>query len=412
MKSIATSCALILGLSMQVACTTDFNAETDADDPMPGTGTPDPGLGNLVDSDPMAAAPRPAPGMAMVRAIHASANAPSVDVYVKGSATPVVTNLSYGQTSGWTEVPKGTYAIELRAAPSRPSDPIVYVTSPLAVADGAMVSAIAAGLLGEADTDASLRLLPLVERFDTVSGGQVLVRAVHAGADAPSVDLDVGNDAPKTPELPGLARFTDSGAAGVALPANTALALGIARNGDRVTSFTTPKLPSSGQLLVIATGLLGKLARATDGFALLAVGPNGSVGFIKQDPIVYALHASPDAPAVDAFVGTAELFDNLSFGQISAPSRVQPGNYTIDLFGTTAGAARPDAKPAAQGKTGMLVAGERYLAEATGFLGAGRPFPSTTRRRSSGRSTARPTLRRSMLASSITARSRRCSSPT
>ena len=67
----------------------------------------------------MAPAPQPKAGMAMVRAIHASANAPQVDVYVKGNPTPVVTGLSYGQTSGWLEVPQGSYTFELRAAPSK-----------------------------------------------------------------------------------------------------------------------------------------------------------------------------------------------------------------------------------------------------------------------------------------------------
>lgn len=370
MKSIVSSCALVLGLSMLVACTSDDYVE---EDKAPGQDSPTAGNNDgpaaVISSDPMAPAPKPRPGMAMIRAIHASANAPAVDAYVKGNPTPVVTGLAYGQTSGWIEVPKGVYEIELRAAPSKASDPIAYVTGALDVPDGAMISAVAAGLLGSTDTDASFRLLPLVERFDMVPGGQALVRAVHAGADAPSVDLDVGNDDPAGPELSGLARFADSGAEGIALPANSALAFGIAKGGSRVTAFTTPKLPAGGQLLVIATGLLGKLPRANDGFALLAVGPNGSVGFIKQDPIVYVLHASPDAPAVDGFVGTAEIFDDLSFGELSKPIQVSPGEYTVDLFGAAAGSARPGGKPAANGNTGMLLAGERYLTAATGLLG-------------------------------------------
>lgn len=376
MKKIGMSFALLFGLAMQAACTVDGSDEPKTpsappagqaeQDPMPGDTPPatDP-------NDPMAPPPKPAAGMAMVRAIHASANAPSVDVYVKGSPTPIVTGLAYGQTSGWIEVPKGSYEVELRAAPSKPTDPIAYVTGPLAVAEGAMVSCVAAGLLGSTDADAAFRLVPLVEQFDTVPGGQVRIRAVHAGADAPSVDLDVGNDDPTKPEVTSLARFADTGKDGVALPAG-ALAFGVAKDGGRVTAFTTPKLPSGGQLLVIATGLLAKLPRERDGFSLLAIGPNGSVGFIKQDPIVYALHASPDAPAVDAFVGNVEVFDDLTFGQLSRPIQVQPGEYQLDLYATTPGSTRPDGKPAATGNTGKLVAGERYLAEATGFLGAGK----------------------------------------
>jgi hypothetical protein len=367
MKSIALSFAVMSIAFSSAACT--FGSDLDAA-ASPATGAPampaDQGAAVVDARDPMAPAPKPRPGMAMVRAIHGSANAPAVDVYIKGNPTAVVSNLSYGQTSGWLEVPKGSYTFELRAAPSKASDPVAYVTNALTIDDGAMISAIAAGLLGSTDTDASFRILPLVERFDMVPGGQALIRAVHAGADAPSVDLDVGNDDPTKPELSGLARFDATAAEGVALPAGAELGVGIAKNGARVTSFTTPKLPTGGQLLVIATGLLAKPARAADGFALLAVGPNGSVGFIKQDPTLYALHASPDAPAVDGFVGTAEIFSNLQFGQISAPIRVAPGEYSVDLFGSTAGSARPEAKPAANGKTPRLSAGESYLVTASG----------------------------------------------
>lgn len=379
MKKIGTSVALLVGLALMTGCSIgnspDDKALTGGNAPgaeqpgaqQPGAQAP---VAQPPAADPMAPAPTPPAGMAMLRAIHASPDAPAVDAYVKGNATPIVTNLAYGQTSGWIAVPQGTYEIELRAAPSKPTDPIAYKTGALAVADGAMISAVASGLLSSQDADSTFRLLPVVEKFDAVTGGKVSIRAIHAGSDAPSVGLDVGNDDPQSPEVASLDRFADTGAAGVQLPAGS-LAIGVDKDGARVTAFTTPKLPAGGQLLLIATGLLGKMAREKDGFSLLAIGPNGSVGFIKQDPVVYALHASPDAPAVDAFVGTTELFDNLSFGGISKPIQVQPGEYELDFYGTTPGSMRPEGNPAATASTGQLAAGERYLATATGILGQG-----------------------------------------
>jgi hypothetical protein len=379
MKKIGTAFALVVGFSMQIACTIEGAPEGNVpapdreqppaqqgDQPKPGATNPPANLG-----DPMANPPKPKSGMAMVRAIHGSPNAPAVDVYVKGNPTPVVTNLSYGQTSGWLEVPEGKYDFELRAAPSKPSDPIAYQTGALTVPAGAMISAIAAGLLGSMDADAAFRILPVVENFDEMAPGKARVRAIHAGADAPSVDLDVGNDNPAAPEVKLLERYKDTGADGVLLPAGSALAIGIAKDGGRVTSFTTPKLPAGSNLLVIATGLLAKLPREKDGFALLAVGGMGSVGFIKQDPTVYALHASPDAPTVDVFVGPTEIIDNLRFGALSKPIQVQPGEYTLDFYGYTTGSTRPAGSPAASASTGKLEAGERYLAAADGFLTKG-----------------------------------------
>jgi hypothetical protein len=99
-----------------------------------------------------------------------------------------------------------------------------------------------------------------------------------------------------------------------------------------------------------------------DGFSLLAIAPTGSLGFIKQNPAVFALHASPDAPAVDIFAGSAELVDNLSFGELSAAIQVPPGSYTLDFR------AHDNGGIAASATTPALQAGERYLAIASGFL--------------------------------------------
>lgn len=366
-----SSLAFLVGLASIVACSVDsVDAPKSPEQQQPSSSDQKPAdqpaaqtPGGMTSDDPMAPAPQPKPGMAMVRAIHASANAPKVDVYVKGNPTPVVTGLTYGQTSGWLEVPKGSYTFELRASPSKASDPIAYATGALAIDDGAMISAVAAGLLGSTDLEASFRILPIAENFAAPAAGKCRIRAIHAGADAPAVGIDVGNDNPAAPEVASLARFADTGAAGVELPAGQRLAVGIDKDSARVTAFSTPKIPDGSQLLLIATGYL-----ADNSFALLGIGPNGSIGFIKQDPIVYALHAGSDAPNVDAFVGDVEIISNLAFGKVSPKIQVQPGEYQLDFFGATDGTDRPDTKPAAVASTGQLQAGESYLAVATGLL--------------------------------------------
>jgi len=323
--------------------------------------------GGGVGADPGGSA-KPAPGKAMIRVVHASADAPKVDVYAVGVKNPIVTGIAYGDASPYIEVDPGSPAFELRASPSTSSDPVAFATAPIAIAAGDKITAVAAGRLGSKDGDDALRILPLAEKFDAAKPGTAVVRVVHASPDAPAVGVDVGDDNPRAPEIAGLARFADTGAAGVALPSGAALRVGIDAAGARVTSFTTPKLPEGAEVFVIATGNVGHLARQATGFSLLAVGPNGSIGFIHQDPIVYALHASPDAPAVDLFAGAKELADGLSFGQLSAPIQISPGAAMIDFFAHTEGGERPDGAPAAQGSAGSLEAGERYLAVATGFL--------------------------------------------
>ncbi|HVY47789.1 MAG TPA: DUF4397 domain-containing protein, partial [Minicystis sp.] len=312
---------------------------------------------------------------AHVRLVHAAPDAPSVDVYPAGGDTPLVAGLSYGDTSAYLDLAPGTYELELRASPSTSKDPVAYTTDAMVMRAGEKLTAIAAGVFGSSNDGDKFRVLPFEEQFGPPGSGSAMVRVVHCGADAPTVSLDLDDDDPSAPEITGLDRFTDSGAAGFPLTSGRADAIGVVVGGQKLTSFTTPDLPDGADLFVIATGLTKKLARQSDGFALLAVGPDGTIGFVKQDPVVYALHASPDAPAVDAFVGDAKLVDGVSFGRLAAPVQVRPGTYTLDFFAHQDGGARPASPPAASASTGTLEPGQRYLAIATGLLAAPSGLP-------------------------------------
>jgi hypothetical protein len=317
------------------------------------------------DDDDNPAAPDMGNG-AMVRVIHASPDAPAVDIYAEGVAAPLITDLAYGETSAYLDLDPGTYNVQIRAAGANPSSAPVYETGDLVLDEGDKITALAAGLLaGAPASPEAFSVIPLLEDFTAAGAGNAIVRVVHAGADAPTVAVDVGADG--TPEITDFERYEDTGEAGVPLPAGEALQIAIWAGNplSRVTVFTTPELPEGAELFVIATGLLGKLPRQVDGFALLAVGPSGTVGFIRQNPVVFALHGSPDAPAVDIFAGAAELADNLSFGDLSDPIQVPPAAYDLDFR------VHDNGPVAATVTTPILVAGERYLAVATGFVGEG-----------------------------------------
>ncbi|MCG8419857.1 MAG: DUF4397 domain-containing protein [Proteobacteria bacterium] len=306
-------------------------------------------------------------GKAEIRVIHASPDAPGVDIYIDGVADPVITNLKYGDASAYLSVDEGDYNFLIRATGAAADSAPAFSTGPLTLNEGDRVSALAAGLLASTNDADKFRVLPLAEGFDSPAAGNAIVRIVHASADAPTVAIDVNNDG--TPELSDVSRFAESGPAGVELPAGQALQIGIWAESPlaRVTAFTTPELPEAGELFVIATGLIGKAARQADGFSLLAVGANGVIGTISQNPVVYALHASPDAPAVDIYAGTAKLVDNAEFGDLSQPIQVAPGQYTLDFYETGTGPGTPVVSV----QTPQLAAGEQYLAAASGFLTPG-----------------------------------------
>lgn len=338
------------------------------DPPKPPEGQPTP----PGPTTPPAPSPMPGQGKAFVRVVHASPDAPAVDVYVKGVANPILKALTYGDATKYLEVDEGMYDFELRASPSTAKDPVAYSTGTIQIRQGTKNTAIAAGLLASNDAQSKFRVVALADGNNVVSPGKSLVRIVHAGSDAPSVGIDVGNDNPAAPEISNLDRFADID--GVQLPSGASLQIGIGAGGKRVTAFTTPKLPDGGEILVIATGLLGKLPREKNGFALLAVGEGGAIGFIKQNPYVYALHAGVDAPAVDAYAGTTRAIANLSFGQLAGPLQVPAGDLKLRIFGAN---ANPSGTAVAEPFFDDLQAGERYLAIATGYLtppANGQPF--------------------------------------
>ncbi|MHC4937807.1 MAG: DUF4397 domain-containing protein [Planctomycetota bacterium] len=298
-----------------------------------------------------------------LRVVHASPDAGAVDIYVSGPAATVVEDFGYGDTTPFLTVPTGIYEIDIRpASASANSDPVFSVSGVALGSDIEAMTIVAAGLVGAAPgSGREFRLLPLNHEFGRPGATQTMVRIVHASPEADAVKIDVNDDGASEIQL--LERFGETGATGVRLPADAALQIGVrlASNDARVTAFTTPELPLDSQIFVIATGLLSRSASEQEGFSLLAVGPEGTIGFVKQNPVIYALHASPDAPPVKAMSGGAELTGPLAFGEMSRPIQVPPGSYPLELVLASNGASvRLDQTP-------TLAAGEAWLATARGF---------------------------------------------
>ncbi len=306
---------------------------------------------------------------ARIRVVHASPDAPAVDVFAKGGATALVSNLAYGQVSPYFEVPEGSYELEIKAAGTAT---VAFTTPAIAVGGDKTYTTVAAGFLASQGADDKFRVLAFEEAFAPPGAGKVAVRVVHAAADAPTVGVDIGADDPARPEVASLARFADTGAAGIALPAGAPFRVGVTARGAPRPTISAPALPQGAELFVMAIGRLGDLPRQSTGFSLLAIGEAAVLGTLAQDPTVIALHASPDAPAVDIREGARDglLIGNLAYGQVKSV-QVPPGTYDLEFYG----AGSPAGTPAAAAPSGGLVAGQRYLAIATGFLtpAAGEP---------------------------------------
>ena len=115
-----------------------------------------------------------------VRVVHASPDAPAVDVLVNGNVA--FSNVTYRTISQYTPLEPGQYRVQVVAAGTQ--GPAVIDTT-LTVQPGTDYTVVAIGRLAE------IRALPLVDNNELPAANQAKVRVVHASPNAPAVDVAV-----------------------------------------------------------------------------------------------------------------------------------------------------------------------------------------------------------------------------
>jgi hypothetical protein len=123
-------------------------------------------------------------GTAKVRAFHNSPDTPPVDIYVNGAKT--LSNVAYGTLSDYLEVPRGTYNVQVKVAPSTASDPAALEAD---VPLGKRPTTIAA--IGSLTGDGEPLQLKVLRDRDTISRHLTRLRVAHTSPDAPAVDVQV-----------------------------------------------------------------------------------------------------------------------------------------------------------------------------------------------------------------------------
>jgi hypothetical protein len=128
------------------------------------------------DDDDNPTAPAPA-GTARVMAIHASPDAPAVDLLVDGSV--VGTGLAFPNNTGYLSVPAGTRNVKVNVAGTGTT--VIDANLPVAANVNYSVFAI--------DSVTSLDPLVLTDDLATPATGKAHVRFIHLSPNAPAVDV-------------------------------------------------------------------------------------------------------------------------------------------------------------------------------------------------------------------------------
>ena len=119
---------------------------------------------------------------AKVRAFHNSPDTPAVDIYVNGAKT--LSDVTYGTLSDYLRVPKGTYNIQVKVAPSTAADPAA-LEADVRLSRKPTTIAVIGSLTGDGGP---LQLKVLRDR-DTYSRWLTRLRVAHTSPDAPAVDV-------------------------------------------------------------------------------------------------------------------------------------------------------------------------------------------------------------------------------
>lgn len=118
-----------------------------------------------------------------IRVIHASADAPAVDVTVNNAAEPAIQDLAFLQATDFINLPAADYLIDVAAAGG---SPVVLDDVPLSLVTSDQLSIYAVGALG----DGSLTLAAVSDMQRRIAT-EAQIQLVHASPSAGNVDIYV-----------------------------------------------------------------------------------------------------------------------------------------------------------------------------------------------------------------------------
>ena len=121
-------------------------------------------------------------GDSCINVIHASPDAPAVDVYLDGELA--LEGVEFGQFSGWIAVPAGEHQVQVTAAGDDAANAVIDATVELA-ADAAYHVAATGHL---ADITPQIYQVNLSD-LDSMGDPMARIRVIHTSPDAPAVDI-------------------------------------------------------------------------------------------------------------------------------------------------------------------------------------------------------------------------------
>ncbi len=267
------------------------------------------------------------PNPSMIRVVHASADAPTVDINANGALFGGLAGVDYQMASGLATIPTANYTIDVIANTAGGQATVLNTT--FSSSPDVMYNFLAVGSVA----DGTLELMRLGSRPAADVAGITQVQIVHAAPAAPTVDIYVtapGADIAAEQPL-ATASYKDATSL-VAVPSGD-YQIRITPAGSTTVVFDsgTVELASMENLLVAATPNTGP---GDSPVQLVVAGKTAStvVSDVNTPAAIRVIHAVADAPAVDVIANNAlTLFDGAPYLGVTDYAEVAGATYLIDV---------------------------------------------------------------------------------
>lgn len=306
-----------------------------------------------------------------VRALHASPDAPAVNIWVNGA--PALTNVDYAEGSGFLP---GVEAVNVQVEAIVPGGNLIVIDEDYALDYSTDYTIIAVD-----EVSGPVRDLVIANPSDErLAPGNFFAQVVHAAPSAPAVDVyvtafdaDLGASAPVNAAPLAFEQFTPR----LEVPAGD-YQIRITPTGDSETVVYDSgeiSLPAGADLMVVAVDNVGLGDSAVQ--LVVLDGTAATTLYDANTPAAaLAMHLSPDAPAVDILAdidATAEnealkLAENVSFGEYCVIDGIPaPVDFTLSVAANADNSIVALQFPFASQVNGAVAA------LVSGFLSAGDP---------------------------------------
>jgi len=291
---------------------------------------------------------------AKLRILHASPDAPAVDVTARGAT--LVANAPFKAGTGFIDLANGPADLKVNVAGTATT---VIAANPFLLG-GRSYTLVAANKV------ASIEPLLIEEPDGDPPAGQVRLRVLHAAPAAPAVDVYVtGPDAAlATPTLANVPFKAVSAALDV--PAGNYRVRVTAAGVANPLYDSGPVALAAGQSLLLAA-----VEQNVGASPITLVGLTGdappTIEIADRRGQVRVVHASPDAPAVDVLVDGAAVLSSVPFNAVSSYLTLDAGTYNVKVNAAGTATTVIDAPvPVAASKAISVIA--------TGFLATIAPW--------------------------------------